>query len=224
MTMPGERRVISVKSLGNRAFLERYARPGRIGLAGGGRLLERMIRKAQRGLHPEGLWSDWSHAFLFVGKRADGRHWVLESDLDVLRKQIRFGVQENRADKFFNASAYPFLGVMDLDLKEDQVRGVLTGALDLLAQRTAYSLRELAGTLLALKRPRLRTRENLLAREGSLYCSAFVQHCFRGIGIDLAPGLSEKNTTPLDIAQTPHPHTLYLLSSQATRPGRKGVR
>lgn len=40
-------------------------------------------------------------------------------------------------------------------------------------------LRELFGTLLALQRPHLRGEANRLAQERSLFCSAFVQHCFR---------------------------------------------
>ena len=114
-------------------------------------------------------------------------------------------------DAYFHTGRYPLLGVMDLGLGPEQVRALLAEGLDLLARRTSYSLRELAGTMLAMRRPALRARENLLARKGALYCSAFVQHCFRAAGIDLAPGLSEKNTTPQDIAATPHPHTLYLM-------------
>jgi len=63
----------------------------------------------------------------------------------------------------------------------------------------------------ALRHPELRERENKLARDSSFYCSAFVQHLFRKSGIDLAPGLDAKNTTPEDISRTPVPHTTYLL-------------
>ncbi len=210
MPQPVSKR-IEVTGVSNQAFLERHARPGRIGLAGGGHLLERIIRKAQRHIVPSGTSSDWSHAFLFSGRRADGHQWVLESDLDIVRKHVRFGVQENRMAKYFKPKAYPLLAVLDLGLTPEQTRGVLAGGLELLSTRAPYSVRELAGTLLAMRHPRLRERQNLLAREGSLYCSAFVQHCFRRIGIDLAPGLSEKNTTPQDIAVTAVPHTCYIL-------------
>ncbi|HYV28478.1 MAG TPA: hypothetical protein VFA77_13155, partial [Candidatus Eisenbacteria bacterium] len=83
--------------------------------------------------------------------------------------------------------------------------------LELVASRVRYSLRELVGTLIALRHPELRERENKLARDSSFYCSAFVQHLFRKSGIDLAPGLDAKNTTPEDISRTPVPHTTYLL-------------
>ena len=91
---------------------------------------------------------------------------------------------------------------------------MLATALDLLANATRYSLRELVGTLFALARPDLRMRENLLAREGSLYCSAFVQHCYARVGIEFVPGVSTKNTTPHDIAATALPHRAERLLRQ----------
>jgi hypothetical protein len=91
------------------------------------------------------------------------------------------------------------------------MRQVMTEALELLSSLARYSLRELVGTLLALQRPTLRERENLLAREGSLYCSAMVQHCYASAGIEFVPGVKIKNTTPQDIAGTPLPHTAYVL-------------
>jgi hypothetical protein len=38
-----------------------------------------------------------------------------------------------------------------------------------------------------------------------------VQHLYRQIGIDLAPGIHAKNTTPEDISATLVPHTRYVL-------------
>jgi hypothetical protein len=67
------------------------------------------------------------------------------------------------------------------------------------------------GTLAALRSPALRSRENLLARERSLFCSAFVQHLFRAAGVDLTPGVAVKNTTPEDLSRCELPHTTYLL-------------
>ena len=86
-----------------------------------------------------------------------------------------------------------------------------------MANRARYSLRELFGTLIALQRPELRSRQNLLARESSMYCSALVQHLFRKAGLDLAPGVDLKNTTPEDIARTALPHVTYLLQRQVAR-------
>lgn len=89
--------------------------------------------------------------------------------------------------------------------------------LELVATRERYSLRELVGTLIALRHPGLRGRENLLARERSLFCSAFVQCLFRKIGFDLAPGVDQKHTTPEDISRTLTPHVTYLLQREVPR-------
>ena len=153
----------------------------------------------------------WSHAFFFQGRRADGHHWLIESDLQVHRKHIQLGVQENRISKYFDEKFYTTLAILDFDLKENQVALLVTEALELVANRARYSLRELVGTLIALRRPQLRERNNLLSRERSLYCSALVQHLFRKGGLDLAPGIDLKNTTPEDIARTTVPHVTYLL-------------
>ena len=92
-----ENQTIVVTGLSNREFLERYAQPGRVGLCGGSTAVDKAIQRAQRHLDAEKNWSAWSHAFFFEGARADGHHWVIESDLQVHRKHIRLGVQENRA-------------------------------------------------------------------------------------------------------------------------------
>jgi hypothetical protein len=199
----------------NAAFLQRHAAPARIGLAGGSALIDRGIRKAQRLIVDDAAGSAWSHAFLFGEQRSDGHWWVLESDLDLRHKQIRLGAQENRLAKYFDADEWPNLAVLDFGLDAQAARTVLTAALDLLSDAARYSLREIVGTLLALARPTLRERENLLARENSLYCSAFVQHCYARAGVSFATGLSIKNTTPHDIARTALPHTAHYLLRQA---------
>jgi len=203
----------------NRDFLLEHAAPARIGLAGGMHPIDRSIRKAQRLLTGDAAGSAWSHAFLIGERRSDGHWWVLESDIDLRRKQIRLGAQENRIDKFFDRVEWPNLAVLDFFLDEATTRRVLATALELLANATCYSLREIVGTALALARPTLRERENLLAREGALYCSAFVQHCYAQAQIALAPGLSAKNTTPHDIARTSVPHRAHHLLRIAGAPG-----
>src|SRR5258706_450891 len=84
--------------------------------------------------------------------------------------------------------------------------GLVREGLELVADRTRYSLRELVGTLIALRHSELRARTNLLARQRSMYCSALVNHVFRQAGLDLAPGVDLKNTTPEHIARTAAPH------------------
>ncbi|HVM49209.1 MAG TPA: hypothetical protein VMU04_14355 [Candidatus Acidoferrum sp.] len=208
-------RAVLADGLSNREFLERYAGAGRIGLSGGTTLIDRAICRAERHLDGEGLWSTWSHAFLFQGQRLDGHHWVIESDLQIHRKHIQFGMQENRVSKYYDEALYANLAVLDLGLTETQVLAIVREGLELVAGHARYSLRELFGTLMALHRPELRSQRNRLARERSLYCSALLQHLFRSAGLDLAPGVGLKNTTPEDIARTPIPHTAYLLVRQA---------
>ena len=208
-------RVYADIATSNADFLTAHAAPARIGLAGGSSLIDRGIRKTQRLITEDAAGSAWSHAFLIGEARSDGHWWVLESDLDLRHKQIRLGGQENRLAKYFDAAYWPNLAVLDFGLDAERARRVLATALDLLASSTRYSLREIMGTLFALARPTLRERENLLAREGSLYCSAFVQHCYAAAGVDFAPGIHTKNTTPHDIARSAVPHSAHYLLRQA---------
>ena len=97
---------IVVEGVTNEAFIAEHARPGRIGLVGGSEAINRLISRAQRHLSDDKTWSCWTHVFIFQGKRADGHHWVIESDLDIRRKHIRLGVQENRVGKYFEAEKY----------------------------------------------------------------------------------------------------------------------
>ena len=208
---------VVVTGLSNREFLELHAQPGRIGLSGGVTFVDQAICRAERHLDERARWGSWSHAFLFQGRRPDGQHWVIESDLQVHHKHIQLGVQENRVSKYYDEKLYTGLAVLDFGLTEAQIACLLCEGLELVANRARYSLRELFGTLIALHRPALRGRQNLLARESSLYCSALVQHLFRKTGLDLAPGVDLKNTTPEDIARTALPHITYLLQRQAAR-------
>jgi hypothetical protein len=204
-------KLIPVTGLSNRAFLEKYAKPGCVGLVGGVTLIEKVIQLAERHLDADKKPSLWSHAMLFEGCRVDGHHWVIESDLELHRKHIRLGVQENRVDKYFDAETYPAAAVMDFGLTEKQTAAVLCAGLAMVAHRARYSLRELVGTAVALHNPWFRGRKNLLARRRSMYCSGFVQFVFQRAGIDLVPGVHASHGTPEDISRTPVPHTTYLL-------------
>ena len=203
--------------MSNREFLETYAHPGRVGLSGGITLIDKAIGRAERHIDDAGRCSLWSHAYLFQGRRLDGYHWLIESDLQIHRKHIRLGVQENRISKYYDENLYTTLAVLDFGLAEEQVTTLVREGLELVANRVRYSLRELLGTLIALRHPELRGQGNLLAREKSLYRSAFVQHLFRKAGIDLTPGIDAKHTTPEDISRAPVPHVTYLLKRGAGR-------
>ena len=215
---------IIITDLSNREFLERHAQPGCIGLSGGDTLVDKAICRAERHLDADERWSCWSHAFLFEGVRVDGHHWVIESDLQFHRKHIQLGAQENRVSKYFDGKFYTTLAVLDFGLTEAQVATLLRESLELVADRTRYSLRELVGTLIGLRHSELRTRANPLARERSLFCSALVQHLFHKIGLDLTPGVDAKHTTPEDISRTPVPHTTYVLQRETKSVGLKALR
>lgn len=206
-----------VSDLAPRAFFERHARAGRIGLIGGSTFGSRAIGHAQRPIAADRKKSRWSHAFLFQGRRVDGAHWVIESDLDLHRRHVRLGVQENRIDKYDAADDWSCALVLDLGLDEADAQRVVAAGLELVASRVRYSLRELAGTLLAMhtrvKRANARTKpqRNRLARERSFFCSAMVSHVFASQGIELVPGLDPKLTTPEDLALSPCVRAAWLL-------------
>src|SRR5260221_2134877 len=221
---PDQSKTVVVTGLSNREFLDLYAGAGRIGLSGGISLIDQAICLAQGHLDEQEKWGAWSHAFLFQGQRHDGHHWVIESDLQVHRKHVQLGVQENRVEKYHDEKLYTCLAVLDFGLTEGQIAGLLREALDLVANRARYSLRELLGTLIALRQPELRSRNNLLSRESSMYCSAFVQHLFRKAGFDLAPGVDLKNTTPEDIARAPAPHMTYVMQREVAKSGLKELK
>lgn len=204
-----------VRGLSNREFLETYARPGRVGLVGGTTLIEKVIRRAERHLDQGEQWSLWSHAMLFQGKRVDGHHWVIESDLQIHRKHIQLGVQENRISKYYDEEMFPNLAVLDFGLNDSQIAVVLSEALRMVALHAVYSLRELVGTAFALRHQRVRSHRNRLARRKSMYCSGFVQYVFMRGGIDLAPAVHSSHGTPEDISRTPVPHSTYLLQRQS---------
>lgn len=219
---------VLVRGLSNRECLARHAAPGRIGLSGGTTLVDRAICRAERHLHPRGRWGVWTHAFLFEGLRADGHHWVVESDLQVKKGHVQFGVQENRTSKYEDESFYGSLAVLDFGLGEAQVGTLLRESLELVAGRDRYSIRELLGTMLALRYEELRGKRNLLARDRAVYCSAFVRHVFGRAGLDLTPGVDPKNTTPEDLAASPLPHAAWVLRREVPKshldPIRKAVK
>lgn len=211
---------IIVEGLTNREFLEQYAAPGRVGLMGGPELINRLIRRAQRHLDDQNTWSHWSHAFLFQGRRRDGHHWIVESDLDIKHKHIRLGVQENRTAKYHDETLATSLAILDFGLTPAQEEAVLAGALALVADGTRYSLREIAGTIWALRHPRWRPRENLLTQEKAFYCSSFVRHVFDQAGLNLTDGVTAKNTAPEHIFRSGVPHTKWLLIRHDPPPSR----
>ena len=115
----------AVPEMTNREFLEAHAGAGRVGLACGDYWLDTIIRRAQRHVNDDKRWSLWSHALIFQGRRADGHHWVLESDLDIHHKHVRLGAQENRVTKYYDEKTFPHLAVLDFGLTEAQSAAVV---------------------------------------------------------------------------------------------------
>jgi hypothetical protein len=198
--------------LSNEAFLARFAKPGCIGLTGGRTIIDKAITRAQKRLHADHSHAAWAHAFVFQGTRWDGRHWVIESDIDLHRKHLRMGVQENPIDKYHDEVHFESLAVLDFGLDEAQTKKVLAQGLEMVATRATYSLRELVGMYMALKKPSKRDgKENVLSKDRSVFCSAFVQTLFHPVGITFVEGVSAKLTTPEDIALSTVPHTTHIL-------------
>jgi hypothetical protein len=208
-------KITPVDGISNEEFLGKYASAGRVGLACGSFRVDKLIRRAQRHVNENKDWSLWSHALIFQGERADGHHWVIESDLDIHRKHIRLGAQENRVSKYYNEKDFPHLAVLDFGLKDHQIRTVVREGLEMISARVRYSVRELLGTLFALRFPSRRAKENLLSQDNSFYCSAFVQHLFSKSGVNLVPEVEVKRNTPEDLFRSPVPHTTYLLERKA---------
>ncbi len=195
----------------NRAFLDEFAQSGRVGLCGGDSLIDRGIARAERHATPDGQWSRWTHAFLFGERRSDGHLWIVESDIQVLRGHVQFGVQENRTTKYHDEQLYSSLAILDFQLPPEQVNRIVAEGLELVSTRVRYSLREILGILIALRHPTLRGRSNLLDRDHSFFCSALVRHLFAKANCDLTPGLNVKNTAPEDLFRSPVPHRAWVL-------------
>jgi hypothetical protein len=197
--------------LSNQEFIERYALAGRVGLVCGASLIDQVIQAATGKVSRTHRKGDWSHAWVFQGRRRDGHHWIIESDLDAGLKHQRLGVQENRVTKFFCEKECPRLAVLDFGLTAEQVDTVLRECLELVANQATYSLMEILGTALALQTGRSRNRKNLLAKKSSMYCSGLVQHVFAKANIDLIPNVHSSLGTPDELARSPVLRQAYWL-------------
>lgn len=204
-------RVVEVPGLTNESFLTTYAGKGRICLVGGSSWIARSIEDAEALITPDGRPSRWSHVFVFAGQREDGRHWLLESDIDLdwVRLQLRNGAQENTIEKYFDQKKCPQLAVLDLQITEGQADRVVARGLDLVRQKIMYPISGLIGTYLAYLFD-MERRRNLWNTKNALYCSAFVQETYLAIGMDLAPDVATTNTAPEHIWQSPVPDVAFL--------------
>ncbi len=195
----------------NEEFIERYALAGRVGLVQGASLIDQVIQTATGKVSERQRRGEWSHAWIFQGRRRDGHHWIVESDLDAGLKHRRLGVQENRVTKFFCDKECPRLAILDFGLTAEQVDLVLKECLELVANQATYSLMEILGTALALQTGRSRNRKNLLAKKSSMYCSGLVQHVFAKADVDLIPNVHSSLGTPEELARSPVIRQAYWL-------------
>ena len=196
-----------MSDLSNLEFLKKYAKRGCIGLMGGSSAVDRAIRKGQRGLEGATKPSLWSHVLIFQGERVDGQSWLIESDFEVGKGNVRNGVQENRIDKYASEKDWPNLAVLDFGLKEKEALQVIVAGLDLVARRTNYDLGGILETYWAMMR---KTMSKGREKE-STYCSAFVRAVFKHAGVDLAPSVAVGHTLPEHVSRTPVPHRRYQL-------------
>ncbi|MBI2933029.1 MAG: hypothetical protein HYY16_15400 [Planctomycetes bacterium] len=191
-----------VRGMSNREFMVRFGAPGRVCLVGGTAAIDRAIRLAQRPLCTGGRASAWSHAFIFQGKRVDGKPWLLESDIDLRDGQVRFGVQEHRIDKYGDEKEYPNLAVLNFGLSDAQARRIVASGLDSVARGVRYAAGGALKTYWAILSKRL-DRDK---KKDTVFCSAFVRALYRAAGIDLAPGIAIRHTTPEHLWRTPVAH------------------
>ena len=200
-------KVRRISGVSNLEFLKRYARPGCVGLFGGSSPIDRAIRRGQKELDAEVQPSLWSHAALFQGERLDGAQWLIESDFEVGKGQVRNGVQENRVDKYADEKDWPNIAVLDFGLKEKDAHRVVVAGLELVARRTNYDLGGILETYWAMMRKTMGKGRD----KDTTYCSAFVRAVFQHAGIDLTPGVAVQHTLPEQVSRTSVPHTRYLL-------------
>lgn len=208
----GENKIHRVSGVSNLEFLKKYAKAGCVGLFGGSSGVDRAIRIGQREMDDEAKPSLWSHVAVFEGERIDGEQWLLESDFEVGKGQLRNGVQENRIEKYGSEKEWPNLAVLDLDLKDREVQRIIVAGLDLVAKRTRYDLHGILQTYWAMMRKTMDQGRD----KDSTFCSAFVRAVFKHAGIDLAPGVAVQHTLPEHVSRTPLPHTRYLLVRDGT--------
>lgn len=200
-------RVRRLTGLSNLEFLNLYGKAGCVGLFGGSSAIDRAIRTGQRKFDDSGKPSLWSHVGLFEGGRIDGCWWLIESDFEVGKGQVRNGVQENRVEKYADEKDWPNLGILDFGLKEKECLKIVVAGLDLVARRTNYDLTGILETYWAM----MRKTTSRGRQKDSTFCSAFIRAIFQHAGIDLVPGVAVQHTLPEQVACTKVPHLKLLL-------------
>jgi hypothetical protein len=192
-------------------FFTEHFGPGRVGMIGTKDAIGIAIREAQRNLTADRRISRWSHCFIMGDLRRDRRGpgrqltqspYIFESDLhvEIDQMQMRNGAQENWLGKWCRESV-EHAAVIDFLVPPEVVESVLATALQLVGDQLRYSVAQLLGTWFSMVRAQ-RWIPNALADEHSLYCSAFVRHCYMEADADfLLEDISLTHTTPEDVAR-----------------------
>jgi hypothetical protein len=192
----------------NEQFFDTYAKSAAVCLVGGTAFIDKTIKKVQKKITPDQKHSLFSHAFLLSEKRSDDKWWLIESDLEFHRKQIKIGVQENRVEKYYDETLFPNIAILDFNLSKAMQKAVLAEGLNMVAGRANYSMREIFGVLLSFTQTE-RKNENKFSQENSFICSSLVQHCYNSANICFNPLVSLKHMTPQDIYTTKCVHTVH---------------
>jgi hypothetical protein len=209
--------VESDHSVENLEFIRKHAKPGAIILIGGTRLLESVIRHAQR-MASDGSKNLWSHICVYQGIREDGSLWMHEVDLDFREFKLIKGYMESPVENVNDPKRYANIAIMDFSLTTSQ-RKFLFSQIKKFAQRqTNYSI---LAVLKSFFYAILGKRSNIFKKRydervpGT--CSSFVRGLYLKLGIDLAPGVDVQATFPEDIFRTPLLHQRHLIIRQCRR-------
>jgi hypothetical protein len=138
--------------------------------------------------------------------RADGEPYIFESDLepDIDRPQFKNGAQENRLSKWA-VGLVEHAAVLDLGIPEEKIPGLLAAALRLVHEQSlSYPIIQLVGAWWQIVRARV-WKANPFDDAKAMYCSSFVRHCYREVGLDLLPDTVHlSNTAPEHLWQSSH--------------------
>ncbi len=167
-------------------------------------------------MDPGGAWGLWSHAFLFQGTRHDNQHWVIESDLQFHRKQYPTSACRKTASlEILRREFLHHAGGVGFQAAGRSRGDAVKRGPELVSKHARYSLRELVGTVIALRGSGIaRGRESIGAEK--LHVLLGIRAApFREGGHRSGPGRPrQEHHAGGDISRTAMPHVTYLLQRE----------